>query len=49
MATGIATNITIGPYWAAPLQPSVSQIPQNWVVTDEGELLVHSFDAFSGL
>lgn len=31
MAIGKANNNAIGPYWAAPLQPSVVQVSQNSV------------------
>lgn len=44
MAIGKANNNAIGPYWAAPLQPSVVQVSQNSVRMYDGVLrLKHSF------
>lgn len=48
-ATGIATSRAIGPYWAAPLHPSVEQVSQNSVLMYDGVLLFRhsSFGAFT--
>lgn len=37
---GMATNKAIGPYWAAPLQPSVEQVSQNSVRMYDGVLVL---------
>lgn len=36
----MATNKAIGPYWAAPLQPSVEQVSQNSVRMYDGVLVL---------
>lgn len=48
VATGIATSNATGPYCAAPLHPSVSQVSQNSVFMYDGVLLFmqSSFGAF---
>lgn len=38
-ATGMITSRAIGPYWAAPLHPSVEQVSQNSVLMYDGVLL----------
>lgn len=48
-STGMATSRAIGPYWAAPLHPSVEQVSQNSVLMYDGVLLFRhsSFGAFA--